>query len=290
MENTLLYSIIGAIIAIICVVLFAFIPFINRACVFRPYVADDSEMDALQNYYGKKIIRTSFPTKDGITLHGMLINTTREPSWNDLIFLYSHGNGGWIGALMESSTIKLLSKYGSVFVYDYRGYGLSNGTPSEEGLYTDITTAWNWLTVKKLIPHNRIIIFGHSLGASVSSYLVSKIINQSKNLPRALILEAPFVTMQQVADELMPTISFLLMYKFNNVSHLLNINGKIPVYILHSRDDKVIPYHHSNTLKDVCFSNNQLDKNSDLIEIGGSHNVPNYNNDVRVLLDRLSSN
>jgi fermentation-respiration switch protein FrsA (DUF1100 family) len=84
-----------------------------------------------------------------VALYGGLTNSLRKPSWDDIIFLYSHGNGGWIGNPINYGTIKSLSKYGSIFVYDYRGFGLSEGTPSEDGLYTDITTAWNFLINKK---------------------------------------------------------------------------------------------------------------------------------------------
>lgn len=255
-------------------------PAINRLFIFHPYKATREEYNNLSVKGNKdNFIKIQIKTKDNITLYGGLVNSLRRPSWDDIIFLYSHGNGGWIGNLVDYNTIKSLSKYGSVFIYDYRGFGLSEGVPSEEGLYTDVTTAWNFLTTKKRIPSNRIIVFGHSLGTSVSSKLVAKIVTQNKNYPRGLILEAPFTTMKNVADQISPSLSFLLLYGFNNINNLEQIKNKVPVCVFHSKMDEVIPYDHSISLK-----NNTGCK---MIDINGPHCSPIYDETIHDFIKSL---
>ena len=269
-------------IFIVCIflMLYTILPAINRLFIFHPYIATRDEYNNLSVKGNKdNFIKIQMKTKDNIMLYGGLVNSLRTPSWDDIIFLYSHGNGGWIGNLVNYDTIRSLSKYGSVFIYDYRGFGLSEGIPSEEGLYTDVTTTWNFLITQKKIPSNRIIIFGHSLGTSVSSKLVAKIITQNKNYPRGLILEAPFTTMKSVADELSPSLSFLLIYGFNNIHNLTQIKNKVPVCVFHSKIDETISYNHSLILKH--------NTGCKMINISGPHCSPIYDDNVHSFIKSL---
>lgn len=257
------------------------LPFTNRLFIFHPYIATQTELTSVNNKYADNFIPVVFETDDKLKLYGGLINKLKKPSWNDIIFLYSHGNGGWIGNLMEYDTIKSLSKYGSVLIYDYRGFGASQGTPSENGLYTDIFTVWKYLTIKKNISEKNIIIFGHSLGTSVSSKLVSELVNKKKTLPRALILEAPFTTMKNIAQELMPSLAFLLIYGFNNINNLKIIKNKIPTCLFHSKLDETIPYEHSLIIKQTI--------GCQMIKIDGPHCAPQYNENVREFLQLITN-
>jgi alpha-beta hydrolase superfamily lysophospholipase len=211
-------------------------------------------------------------TKDNIELQGILYNSIRKPSWDDTIFLYSHGNAGWLGCCLDCSCVKFLSQFGSVFIYDYRGYGTNKGSPSEFGLYNDIAGAWNLLTSELKISPNKIIIVGNSLGTSLSSKLVANLIKEKKKVPKALILNAPFSTIHDAASDIHPILSYLSIYGLNNIHNLNQINNKIPVCTLHSKHDTIINYDHSLTLKN--------ETKCDMIEINGGHNDPVYNEKV----------
>ena len=95
------------------------LPKINNAVVFYPKQIHVNELNKLSQKYAKHIELCDFNIKKD-KLYGCLINISRRPSWNDTIFLYSHGNSGWFGQLTTYPQIAELSKYGSIFLYDYR--------------------------------------------------------------------------------------------------------------------------------------------------------------------------
>jgi len=250
------------IVFIIVIITYYMLEKINNMFIFMPTIATYNELDLLcNNNYCKK---ETFFTPDDILLHGILINKKKEPSWNDNIFLYSHGNAGWIGNLINSDIINELSNYGSIFIYDYRGYGITTNTPpSENNCYLDIIGAWNFISKKT----NKIIVYGHSLGTTISSYLITYLIDNNIDLPKVLILEAPMTSIKDVAKQYVPEIiTNLVVCKMNNIEHLTKINNKIPIYIFHSELDEIIPYQHALNLKKYT--------ECQLITIYGTHNAP----------------
>ena len=184
--------------------------------MFHPYKTTKNEWNTICETYADNIIPVEFITDDKIMLTGALINTVKKPEWTDIIFLYSHGNGGWIGTIIDCNRIKMLSQYGSVFVYDYRNYGCSDkiNTPStnmEKGMYLDVHAAYNYLTKEKNINSDKIIVYGHSLGSAISSRLVSNLVKDNI-LVKGLVMEAPFTNMREIAGEKYPTLSYFCIY------------------------------------------------------------------------------
>ena len=112
-----------------------------------------------------------FKAADSTSLHGWYATPQKKrggelvPVPSEMVLLWFHGNAGnlshrfdMISGLMELPV--------QVFIIDYRGYGKSEGSPSERGIYLDAQAAWDYLTVERRIPANRIIIFGKSLGSA----------------------------------------------------------------------------------------------------------------------------
>ncbi len=119
-----------------------------------------------------------FKTEDDVLLNGWFIPV--EDAKNTLLFF--HGNGGNISHRLES--LKIFHEMGlSVFIIDYRGYGQSQGTSSEQGTYRDAEAAWRYLTETRGISDEDIIIFGRSMGGAVATWLASRY------TPNLLILE-----------------------------------------------------------------------------------------------------
>lgn len=265
--------IVTVIILIVIFLLFWYvIPMLNNLMVFRPYKPKQEEFDEIINQCGEKGESIFFEANDGTKISGLFFNYYRKPSWDDAIFLYSHGNGAWLGHIPSCLSVKLLSKFGSVFAYDYRQYGMSNGKISENGCYNDIMGAWNYLTEEKKIPANKIVIFSHSLGTAIGSKLVSNLIDINKKLPKGMIMWAPFSSIGDMGDHLFPGMSLLTTVKMNNLENLQKIDGLIPVLILHSRTDETIPFYQSK----------KLEKNSEcsLIEVAGSHCELKYTKEI----------
>ena len=149
--------------------------------------------------------------------------------------IYSHGNAVDIGGLTHLQRNFVKQGY-SIVIYDYSGYGLSEGEPSEQQVYNDVHAVYNYLTETLEISPAQIISYGHSLGAAVATNLAAS------QTVAALILESPFVTAFRVKT-VYPLVPF---DKFSNLDKIANINT--PLFITHSRDDPVISFWHSEML------------------------------------------
>lgn len=93
----------------------------------------------------------------------------------DVTILFSHGNAEDLG--MTSDWIMTLSDVlgVNVFAYDYTGYGRATGVPSEQGCYSDIDAAFNYLTINLKLSSESIVVFGRSLGTGPSCYLAERL-------------------------------------------------------------------------------------------------------------------
>ena len=163
-----------------------------------------------------------------------------------LAILFCHGNGGNIGNRL--SYLPIFQNLGlSTLLFDYRGYGDSEGKPSEIGTYQDVAAAWRYLTEEQKIPPQRILIYGESLGGAVASYWAETLEAQSIKAG-GLILAGTFSHVNDRAVELYPFFPVRLISRFNYQSESRLPKIKIPVLIIHSRDDEIIPFSHGEKL------------------------------------------
>lgn len=196
-----------------------------------------------------------FKTKDGVTLYAWFI-PAEEPR---ATVLHCHGNSGNISDRID--TIKIYHDMGiSLFIFDYRGYGRSKGSPSEKGTYKDAEAAWNYLVEEMGIEPGDIIISGHSLGGSVASYLAGKV------APKALIVEGSFTSMTDMGKLFYPylPIRLLVRQRYNTVNHLKKV--RCPVLIIHSPGDRLVPFYMGRALYEAANPPKRF------LEIHGSHN------------------
>ncbi|MEM9922402.1 MAG: alpha/beta hydrolase [Cyanobacteria bacterium P01_D01_bin.50] len=149
--------------------------------------------------------------------------------------LYAHGNASDLGTIRP--TIEQLKTIGfSVFAYDYRGYGTSEGKPSEQNAYKDIDTAYNYLIQDLKILPQQIIVFGFSVGGgSVIDLAVRKTV-------AGLITESTFIS----AFRVKVPFPFLPFDRFPNLKKISKV--KCPVLIMHGKLDDVVPFYHSEKL------------------------------------------
>ena len=149
--------------------------------------------------------------------------------------LYTHGNAEDLGDIRP--VLQKLRDIGfSVFAYDYRGYGTSQGTPSERNAYRDIDTAYDYLTQQLRVPTQRIIAYGRSVGGGSAVDLAAR-------KPIAgLIMESAFTT----AFRVLVPIPILPFDKFPNIGKIKKV--KCPVLVMHGKADEVIPFSHGQKL------------------------------------------
>jgi fermentation-respiration switch protein FrsA (DUF1100 family) len=181
-----------------------------------------------------------FTTEDGVSLHGWYC-TPQQSSGGRLVqvptemtLLWFHGNAGNITHRYEMiRTVAALPV--RVFIIDYRGYGKSEGTPSEEGLYRDARAAWDYLMRSRGLPAKSIIIFGKSLGGVPAIDLASKV------EPAGLIVQSSFTSASDMAAVVMPLLPrALVRTKMDSLSKISKVH--CPKLFIHSPADEVVPY------------------------------------------------
>ncbi len=188
------------------------------------------------------------------------LNAWFIPSANaKFTLLFFHGNAGNISDRLDK--ILIFNKLGlNVFIIDYRGYGNSQGAPSENSFYKDARASYDYLIKEEKTPKDRIIIYGESLGGAVAVDLASKI--ESK----ALIIDSSFTRAADMAKILFPMLpSFLLSIKFDSIKKIKNIKSE--KLFIHSVDDEVIPFK----LGEKLFKEASIPKY--FLEIEGGHNT-----------------
>lgn len=153
--------------------------------------------------------------------------------------LYSHGNGEDIGD--DLPVLEEFRRAGfAVFAYDYNGYGQSDGEPSEDAVYRDVAAAFDFLSGTLHVPPERVIAFGHSLGAAAAIHLAA-------SRPVAgLIAQAPFLS----AFRVLTRWQIVPWDKFNNARAIRGVH--CPVLIAHGRRDEVIPFWHGERIYELA--------------------------------------
>lgn len=206
---------------------------------------------------------------DGVRLHGWYSTPhigrrggVLEPVQTERTLLYLHGNGGNISH--RSDIINELMKLPvNVFILDYRGYGKSEGRPSEAGLYADARAAWDHLTTARGIPAGAVIIFGESLGGAVAIDLASKL----DASPGGLVVQSSFTSIADMAAQVLPFVpSLIIRTKMDSLSKIGRVS--CPKLFIHSQADEIIPYRLGRRLFDAANEPKQF------YEVkGASHNM-----------------
>ncbi|NLL37302.1 MAG: alpha/beta hydrolase [Fretibacterium sp.] len=214
-------------------------------------------------------------TSDGLNLHGwyLPVSTPRAT------LLFCHGNGGNIGDRLES--LRIFHQLGvSILIFDYRGYGKSDGKPTPEGTALDAEAAWNWLLEEKNVLPNDIIVFGRSLGGAVALELMRH------KKPRVAILESTFASPFGVLriDFLVPFLRLVIGDVWNSKEAAQSL--RTPVLCLHSPDDDIVPYREGVRLYEALAGEKEF------IELQGDHNtgflysMPSYKLALEAFLTR----
>ncbi len=191
-------------------------------------------------------------------LTGWLIKTLKPPV--KATILYCNGNAGNKSHRLPIAHSLARRGY-NVFLFDYRGYGDSNGTPSEKGLFRDGKAAFLYLTEHENIPPENIILMGRSLGCAVA---LKSALHQS---PGALVLISPFTSAKNMARKmpLFYPLSFLMSPLFDNTEMIPQVS--CPVLICHSPKDEIISFSMGEELY------RSAPEPKKLIPLSGGHNV-----------------
>ena len=244
----------------------------ERAFIYYPV----RELTGTPASFGLAYRDVWFQADDGVRLHGWLIPGARPTT-----LLWSHGNAGNIGHRLDNIR-EIHQRLGiGVFIFDYRGYGQSEGSPTEAGLYRDARAAREALVRDAGVPSERIVYFGRSLGAAVALELALA------HPPRGLILESPFLSVQAMANRTLPGSGYLFKSRFDSLARIGRLRA--PLLILHGDADEVVPYEHGRRLWEAAsepkaFYTIDRARHNDTYLVGGRE----YWEAWRQFLDRLA--
>ncbi len=213
------------------------------------------QMEASPEDIGLPYESVELKTPDGVILSSWYVPAGDSRG----VLLFCHGNAGNISHRLHS--IEIFNKLGlDVFIFDYRGYGESTGKPSEKGTYLDARAAWDYLVNTRKISPDSIIIFGRSLGASIAAKTAMDV------SPAGLVVESGFSSLETMGRELYPVmpVRLILRYNYNTVGYVKNV--KSPVFIIHSKDDEIVPYSHGVAIFKAAGEPKEF------LDISGDHN------------------
>lgn len=187
-------------------------------------------------------------TDDKVKLHAWMLKQS-NPSRPTIVFF--HGNAGNMGLRMDN--IQIFYEMGvNVFIISYRGYGESQGFPSEEGIMLDIKAVKDYIFHCPNIDPTKIFIFGRSLGGAAAIYMISEF--QSSNPFRGLIVENTFLSIKDVVLKLAPglwPVSFIMRDQWPSYKRIGNI--KAPILFISGECDQLVVPEHMHSLKSKAF-------------------------------------
>jgi len=237
-------------------VILIYVFFSQKGMVYMPM----KEIGGTPSDIGLPYREVSLVTTDGVALSAWFVGTDISRD----VVLFCHGNAGNISHRLES--LSIFHRLGlNTFIFDYRGYGRSGGEPSEQGTYLDAAAAWSYLTEIEQIPPGRIILFGRSLGGAVAAQLASNV------TPKALFLESTFTSITDVGARAYPFLPVRLLSRYRYDTRRLLPGIRVPVLVVHSPDDEIIPFSHGNVLFEVANEPKWF------LKISGDHNGGFYN-------------
>lgn len=208
--------------------------------------------------FGLAFERVTITTEDGEKLAAWWVPAPSSTPARGTVLLF-HGNAGNIAHRIDYARMFYDMGMATLLV-DYRGYGESTGTPSEQGTYRDAAASWAWLTKTRGIRPADIVLFGESLGGGVATWLA---VNEK---PRAVVLASTFTSVPDLGAAVYPwlPVRWLSRIHYDNLARLPEIT--VPLLVAHSPGDDIIPYAHGQRL----FSAANAPKA--FLELAGGHN------------------
>ena len=248
--------------------------FIETWLVYPAPPRDSGEWNP-QGYGHEDVWITSL---DGTQLHGWLFE---HPNPQHVV-LYCHGNGEHVAHNVDLMDHLRRELNATVLIFDYRGYGKSEGRPHEKGVVSDGKAAHRWLAERTGVDTSDVVLIGRSLGGGV-------VVASAAELgARALVLQSTFARMVDTAAELYPwlPVRLVMRNRYDSLAHIAKYDG--PILQSHGTDDELVPYHHAQKLFAAANSNRK-----EWIDVpGGGHCTPqprDYYGQLRDFLNRSTS-
>jgi fermentation-respiration switch protein FrsA (DUF1100 family) len=240
---------------------------LERNMIYFPMKFPEGDWDISQ--FSGHIEDCTFQTEDGMTLHGWFAHALSEQhvDGEPRTLLFFHGNAGNI--THRITNIAYLVQLGiNVFIFDYRGYGKSEGVPNEQGLYADAVAAYEYLLSRNDVHKEKIVFFGRSLGGAVAVDLATR------RSCEKLILESTFTSVKDMTKTMFGSlpVHYLVKTKFDSLSKIGTIH--VPLLSIHGDRDTIVPFGLGKRLfaaanEPKIFYEIQGADHNDTYEVGG---------------------
>ncbi|MBL9080498.1 MAG: alpha/beta hydrolase [Planctomycetales bacterium] len=219
----------------------------------------------------------SFAASDGTKLTGWYL-PHRQPS---AVVLFACGNGGNVSYWADYFRTLQLQTRAAIFGFNYRGYGTSEGSPSEKGVLDDARSARRWLATREQVPEDQIVLIGRSLGGGV-------VVDLAQDGCRALVVESSFTSLPDVAARIYPflPVRYVMRTRFDSLRKISAYDG--PLFVSHGDADDLIPITMGRALYDTAPGNL---KRFFTVEAGGHNDPqpPEYFRELAEFLEQLPS-
>lgn len=225
---------------------------LERHFVFFP----TAEIQQTPAQVGLEFEEVRFSNGYGRQLHGWYV-----PGDGNITWLWFHGNGGNIGHRVEELALVHHRLGVNVFIFDYQGYGNSEGRPSEQGTYRDARAALRYLQSRHDVDPEKIVYFGRSLGAAVAVKLAVS------HPPLGLVLVAPFASLADMARVHYPYLPARLLVgeRYNSLAQIRQLQH--PLLIVHGDRDTTVPLSQGEKLFHAASNPKEM-----LVLPGAGHN------------------
>ena len=217
--------------------------FLERHLVYHPPQRLNNAQE-IKQLGGEEI---SFQAEDGTKIYGWYF--PHESPRRGLLYTYGNGEDATRNAEYMAYLRDVLQA--SVLVFDYRGYGKSEGKPVEAGLIQDGSAAQKWLAAKMNVKPADIILFGRSLGGGVAVALAER------QGAQALVVHSSFANMVDVGAAAYPwlPVRMLMRNRFESEQRIKNYDG--PLLQIHGTADRIVPYHLAKPLYEASPSSHK---------------------------------
>ena len=223
-------------IVIVIAVVIGYVKYIENRIIFYPM----KDIEFTPDLVGLTFEDIYIKTQDNLQINGWFIPHDSAK----YTLLLCHGNAGNLGHRLEK--LLILHKIPlNIFIFDYRGYGKSQGKPCESGIYLDAAAAYDYLVNERKISPEHIVCYGESLGTAAAVHLAA-----GKKVG-ALIVESGFSRGKDMAKRIYPFLpAFLFSDTFDNLSRIKKIGA--PKLFIHSKNDEIVPFSLARKLYDAA--------------------------------------
>ncbi len=223
--------------------------------------------------HGLAYEEVNFKSADGTKLHAWFLPAKEGFKKAKSTVVFSHGNAGNVAYHLAFVDWMMENGY-NVFLYDYRGYGKSEGKASKEGTIADALAAFRYVGERKDIDTSKLISVAHSLGGAKSLAAISQMTPEEKKRLRGIVVMGAFSSYKKIAESMMGKAAAHVVSDSHNPADLITKAPKVPLLVIHAKNDNIIPFSHGEELYEAA----NKPKSFFISENGGHNGILDANN------------